>query len=113
MKKKMVGLGIAVALLAGCGGPQQDMQMIRQGAPTATVSINNTADFTVGVVTFQDCETRAFARPQPQTIAPGSGATYTVSEGCYFITAGEAGLSFKFLADTRIVITAGDTVVLP
>ena len=114
--------GVFVSLvLMGCvsGGDESPtasdtLQLIKPNIPTGQVVISNIQNFDVGVVSFQDCETKQFARPQPQLIARNESATYTLSEGCYLVVAGSAGLSFDFLLrDRRITVRRGAVINLP
>ena len=115
----MTAMALATLVaLAGCSTtdddlPEEGLQLVRQGEPTGTITINNTFNFTIGVVTFMDCNSRAYTKPQPQVIEPGGSATYTVSAGCYQVVSGEAGLSFNYATDTVVRIAGGTHVVLP
>jgi len=117
---KTAAIALAGLLAAGCvaddfdSGPQQDLQLAVPGGETATVTIHNPYSFTIGVVSFQDCNTRAYAEPHPQVIEPGANATYVVAPRCYVVVAGEAGLSFKHAIEpTQINVSAGDEIRLP
>ncbi len=108
-------------LLAACSetagdstGSGNGLQLVREGEPTGTVTIRNIADYTVGVVTFLDCQDQQNnVSPQRQVIEPGDSVSFEVSAGCYDLVAGEAGLSFNHLVDRRITVVPGEEIVLP
>jgi len=91
----------------------QSIPLIKENAPTGKITLRNNQNFTVGVVSFMDCKTKAVARPAQQQILPGESATYELSAGCYRIISGEDGLSFKLLTDTSRNLKAGEHIQLP
>ncbi len=91
----------------------QTIQLVRPNLPTGKITLRNNQDFTVGVVSFMDCKTKAVAKPARQQILPGETATYELSAGCYRIVSGEAGLSFNYLTDATRQLEAGQHIILP
>lgn len=117
MKPKPGIVAILTVMLAGCGmipddsdQVRQDLVLLPEGSPSATVIHNNTTDFEVTVVYFQECETKSTARPDPQVIPPGGSASYQVAPGCYETWSGS---STKFATRKAISPQAGETIVLP
>ena len=87
--KTAAALGLA-ATLAACGsldgGP-----LVRPGEPVGQITIRNTSNAHLTVVTMSDCSnsTYGFNRlSDGETIAPGYDRYFTVSAGCWDVQVG-------------------------
>jgi hypothetical protein len=103
----------AVAALAvtGCAGMITGGPLIREGEPTGVIVVQNGSGMMVDVVLISACNVSTYGLnrlPSGQAIAPGGAYQFTVSAGCWDVSAGS--ISGMSEARQRMTIQPGGGV---
>jgi hypothetical protein len=94
---KMVRIAIAamcVGFLAGCAGMISGGPLIRPGEPTGVIQVANGSGYNVNVVLISACNVSTYGLnrlPSGTGIPPGGSYNFTVSAGCWDVSAGSTG----------------------
>lgn len=85
-----------VLVLSACASMVTGGPLIREGEPTGVIVVQNAASYPVDVVLISACNVSTYGLnrlPSGSAIFPGQAYTFTVSAGCWDVSAGSTGAS--------------------
>lgn len=112
LMKSAIALGLA-ATLAACGatgGP-----LIREGEPIGMITIRNTSQAELTVVTMSDCDHYTYGMNRlsaGETVPPGYDRSFRVSTGCWDVQVGYGWATGYATGTKRTQVYPGRNTVL-
>ncbi|MBN02823.1 hypothetical protein [Ponticaulis sp.] len=112
LTKTAAALGLAATLTA-CGvtgGP-----LIREGEPVGMITIRNTSQASLTVVTMSDCDHYTYGMNRMsagETIPPGYDRSFRVSAGCWDVQVGYGWATGYSTGTKRTTVPAGRNRIL-
>lgn len=100
-------------LAAGCASLLTGGPLIRPGEPTGVIQVANGSSSQVTVVLISACEVSSYGLnrlPEGVSIAPGRAYQFTVSAGCWDVSAGYGTSTGYSEARQRMQVQAGGGV---